>query len=194
MAVGRRGAHDLAPADLLAAIAPREVRLDASNTHVAFEATWFGAVPVRGRFEEMHGVLYLPDGDPARASVAVEIDAASVRTGIALRDRHLCGPTFLDAARHPVIVFRGASPLCWSSHFELPGSLTLRGETGTEQLDVVVNAEPGSFGRVPGDITASTVIDRRRYGVGRRRGLGRLSPLLLAIGATVRLSIGVRLL
>ena len=175
--------------DLLAALGPGDLRLDRRNTTVSFEATWFGAVPVRGHFAELSGMIHVPDGDASRASVDVEVETASVRTGIALRDRHLCGATFLHAAEHPLITFRGGSLLRMPARVELPGSLTLRGTTATELLDVVLAPE-ASAPSPP--IVARATIDRLRYGVGARKGIGSLSPLLLAIGSRVRLVITIR--
>ena len=175
--------------DLLAALGTGDRRLDRRNTHVAFEASWFGAVPVRGHFAELRGMIHVPDGDASRASVDVEVETASVRTGIALRDRHLCGATFLHAAEHPLITFRGGSLLRMPARVELPGSLTLRGTTATELLDVVLAP---SAARSSPAIVARATIDRLRYGVGARKGVGRMSPLLMAIGSRVRLVITIQ--
>ena len=68
---------------------------------------WLGGLIVRGRFMDVRGTIHVPVRDDDTAAVTVEIRADSVRTGISLRDRHLRGPLFLDAARHPLITFRG---------------------------------------------------------------------------------------
>ena len=53
----------------------------------------------------------VPDGDFTRAVVDVVIDASSIDTGIARRDRHLRSADYLDVNRYPEIVFtsRGVS-------------------------------------------------------------------------------------
>src|SRR5438105_2814705 len=89
---------------------------------------------VRGTFDGVRGTIHLPDGDIGRASVHVEVALESVRTGIGIRDRHLRGPHFFDAAQHRTATFRGGSILRWPVHWSLPGSLTLRGVTWTEEL------------------------------------------------------------
>ena len=83
------------------------IRLTPENVIVTMSVRWLGGLVVRGRFMDVRGTIHVPVRDDDTAAVTVEIRADSVRTGISLRDRHLRGPLFLDAARHPVITFRG---------------------------------------------------------------------------------------
>lgn len=143
---------------------------------------------VRGRFTDVRGTIHLPSDDDDTVAVTVEIRADSVRTGISLRDRHLRGPLFLDAAHHPVITFRGGDVMRLPTHIAVPGSLTIRGITRTEELRCAINeAEPNR------DLLADVTISRRAYDVGVPRGLRRLDPLFVVIGDEVRVSIRVSL-
>jgi 3-(3-hydroxy-phenyl)propionate hydroxylase len=147
---------------------------------------WLGGLIVRGRFTDVHGTIHVPADDDDTPAVTVEIRADSVRTGISLRDRHLRGPLFLDAARYPIITFRGGDVMRLPTHVAVPGSLTVRGITRTEELRCSMN-DVASRGQLTADVTLS----RRAYGVGVPHGLRRLDPLFVVIGDEVRISITV---
>ncbi len=92
-----------------------------------------------------HGAAEIPDGDPARASVQLVLDPASLRDrekGLSSGDRakveaQAAGPEILDAAHAPEITYRServdvaaggadGGPVKGTIH----GQLTLRGRTG----------------------------------------------------------------
>jgi 3-(3-hydroxy-phenyl)propionate hydroxylase len=149
---------------------------------------WLGGMIVRGRFADVRGGIHLPTDDDDTVAVTIEIRADSVRTGISLRDRHLRGPLFLDAAHHPIITFRGGDVMRLPTHIAVPGSLTIRGVTRTEELRCAIG-ETDSQRALLADVTLS----RRAYKVGVPRGLRRLDPLFVVIGDEVRISIRVAL-
>jgi polyisoprenoid-binding protein YceI len=169
----------------LAQLGPDPIRLTSGNVTVAMSVRWLGGMIVRGRFDNVRGMIHLPS-DGGAAAVTVEIAADSVRTGISLRDRHLRGPLFLDAARHPLITFRGGDIMRWPSHIAVPGSLTIRGVTRTEELRCSLETLDGRR-ELFGDVTLS----RRAYGVGVPSGIRRLDPLFIVIGDDVRISVRV---
>jgi polyisoprenoid-binding protein YceI len=147
---------------------------------------WLGGMIVRGRFVDVQGMIHLPTSDDDTMAVTVEVRADSVRTGISLRDRHLRGPLFLDAAHHPLITFRGGDALRLPAHIAVPGSLTIRGITRTEELRCSIGEADS-----PRELTADVTLDRRAYDVGVPRGIRRLDPLFMVIGDEVRVAIRV---
>lgn len=175
-----------APCAWLAELGPAPIRLTPLNTTVAFSVRWLGGLLVRGTFASVRGTLHVPDGDTAAAAVSVEIDADSVRTGISLRDRHLRGPQFLDAARHPVIAFVGGNVMRWPTHLAVPGSLTIRGITRTEELRCDRTARADVL-----ELLAAVAVSRRSFDVGAPRGLRRLDPLFVVIGDEVRIEVRI---
>ncbi len=112
----------------------------------------------------------LDAGDPSRSSVEVEVDTASIDTGVEQRDGHLRSADFLDVESHPVLTFRsrrveGAS-LEEGSRFRVVGDLTIRGTT----REVVLDATYEGRGRDPwggerASFSATTKIDRREFGL-----------------------------
>ena len=194
--VGRRrlGARDGSVVDgdgrwsWLSPLGGEPIRLTPENVIVTMSVRWLGGLIVRGRFMDVRGTIHIPVRDDDTAAVTVEIRADSVRTGISLRDRHLRGPLFLDAARHPLITFRGGDVMRLPTYIAVPGSLTIRGVTRTEELRC--SPDGLAAGR---ELSADVKLSRRAYDVGAPRGLRRLDPLFVVIGDEVRISIRVGL-
>jgi polyisoprenoid-binding protein YceI len=193
---GRRrvSVRDGVPADsasrweCLSELGPEPIRLTPNNTTVSMAVRWLGGLMVRGVFTDIRGAIHAPGRDASMGAVTVEIRADSVRTGISLRDRHLRGPLFLDAVRHPVISFRGGNVLRLATHFAVAGSLTIRGVTRTEELRCTLDREPSAR-----ELAAAVTLSRRALGGGVRGGLGRLEPLFVACGEYVSIRTPQRL-
>lgn len=192
----------------LSRLAGTSVALTCENTRVTFRIRWLGGLRVRGRFDDLTGTLIVPASDPSQASVCIRIRADSIRTGLAMRDRHLCGTRFLDVSRYPMIEFRGGNVLRGASSLEVPGSLTIRDATHTLVLHCRSLPEvprpgyardesrtAGVDGRAPLHgltLVAETSFTRAAFGVGAGR-FGRLDPLMAAIGQAVFVDVAVEL-
>src|SRR4051795_7710258 len=89
-----------------AAITDGAWRLDPARSSVAFHVRHFyGLMTVKGEFADYDGTLDL------RAEPAVELtlQAASLNTKMAKRDKHLRSGDFFDVEQHPQIRFRSDS-------------------------------------------------------------------------------------
>lgn len=172
--------------ECLSELGPDPVRLTPDNTSVSVAVRWLGGLLVRGTFADVRGAIHAPGSGTSTGAVTVEIHADSLCTGIALRDRHLRGPLFLDTARYPVITFRGGDVLRLPTHLAVAGSLTIRGVTRTEELRCTLEGAPERRA-----LSAGVVLSRRAYGVGVPHGLRRLDPLFVVIGDDVRVTIRV---
>lgn len=162
------------------------VQLDASNARVRFSVRWFGVITVRGTFGTLKGIVEGPaNGGPPHVSAAVE--SQSVRTGIALRDRHLRGLRFLDSARHPFIEFESDRASRHNGVWDVKGHLRLRGLE--RQVALSVLDEPAANDKRR--LTARFAVPRQPHAIGTARGIRRLNPLLWAIGDEVTLDVEV---
>lgn len=92
---------------------------------------------VVGLFSKITGLLDFDPLNLAGSSVAVEIDAASVHTGIEARDEHLKSADFFDVTQYPTIRFNSTrvEPVGLDQAW-VHGDLTLRGVTRPVMLDV----------------------------------------------------------
>jgi polyisoprenoid-binding protein YceI len=76
---------------------------DPGRTTVEFEVAHLGALhTVHGRFHGFDGSYVV---GPAGSEIELTIDAASVDTGNAARDKHLRSADFFDVAEHPQVQF-----------------------------------------------------------------------------------------
>jgi polyisoprenoid-binding protein YceI len=163
------------------------LRIDAGNTRVSFNVRWFGVIRVRGTFTKLAGTVTVPGPGDEDASVAIEVDPMSVRTGISLRDRHLRGMRFLDSGRHPSIRFLSDHVTRHDGVWDLIGRLKLRGHERPIAMQVSVGHERGPTRQLTVDFT----VPRRPHSIGTARGIRALNPLLWAIGDEVNLHVEV---
>jgi polyisoprenoid-binding protein YceI len=141
--------------------------IDPKHTLVEFAVTYLTFTTVKGHFTGVSGTIRADDADPARASVEVEIDAASLDTSEGRRDTHLRSSDFLDVERYPTIAFTSTRVEPIDAHRLLVhGDLTIRGTT----RGVALHAELKGRGRNPEGLdvvglTARTEINRRDFGL-----------------------------
>jgi len=110
--------------------------IDPGHTYVSFAINHLGFSTMRGKFNKQSGSLsYDPAGK--KASVTIEIDAASIDTGHEKRDQHLSSPDFLNAVEHPTITFK-STKLGWSGDklSTVTGNLTILGVSKPVTLQV----------------------------------------------------------
>ncbi|HEU4640979.1 MAG TPA: YceI family protein [Gemmatimonadaceae bacterium] len=172
-----------------------ELRVHPGNARITFSARLCGLLTVRGEFTEFDGRARWAADEPRRSSLEATISAASIRTGIAMRDHHLRGWSYLDAAAYPVISFRSRSLACGEPRLMVRGSLTLRGITGEAELACSSRrvALPGEGAGDAWLLVGEMAVSRSRFGVGRpARALGPADIRPLIIGDLVRIRVEVR--
>lgn len=137
--------------------------VDPAASTVQFRVRHLLVNRVHGEFKRLRGRFDYEPGNPASWRADVEIDAASIDTGIEKRDRHLRSEDFLHVSSHPAIRFvsTDAEPTV-DGAFQLKGKLTIRGVTRPVVLEV--EPLPAPEGRVRFKAEAS--VDRTHFGVG----------------------------
>lgn len=145
-------------------------QLDPAHSSVEFSIKHMMMTTVRGRFKNVTGTLSADEERPEGCCVEVEIDVASIDTGVADRDAHLRSADFFDAERYPKITFKskrveGASAK-EGERFRVVGDLTIRDTS----LEVLLDCEFDGRGRDPwgkerAGFSARSEIDRRDWGL-----------------------------
>ncbi len=147
-------------------MAQQNWQVDGAHSAIHFSVRHMVISKVRGRFTRWNAKLALEPADLARSSVEVEIEAASIDTGVADRDAHLRSGDFLDAEKHPRLTFRSRKVEVLSpERLRISGDLTIRGVT----REVVLEAEHGRgtdpWGNERTGFVATASVNRRDFGL-----------------------------
>ena len=154
---------------MLPAAAPAGTwELDPAHTSVQFKVRHMMVSNVRGDFEKVSGNVTYDEDDISRSSADITIDANSINTRVAKRDKHLKSPDFLDAEMYPLLVFRSKRvETAGEGMLKVTGDLTIRGVTREVVLDVEGPTPPvrDLQGKMRVGGTASTTINRKDFGL-----------------------------
>ena len=112
-------------------------QLDPAHTRLGFAARHALVTRVHGWWDSFEGRLHLDASDPTRSSVALTIDAASIRTNNVDRDAHLRSSDFFDVQRYPTITFEStAVTTLGDDRYRVTGDLTIKAITRPVELDL----------------------------------------------------------
>lgn len=143
-------------------------KIDSAHANANFAVRHMAVSTVRGRLGTVNGTLNFDPANPTSSSVDVQIDAASIDTGVADRDNHLRSADFLDVENHPYITFKSTRVQGeGDDEGKVIGDLTIRGVTREVTLDVEYLGEttnPFDKSKAVG-FEASTKINREDWGL-----------------------------
>ncbi len=142
--------------------------LDSAHTGVQFKVRHLMVSYVRGDFEKVSGKIVYDEQDVSKSSADITIDAASINTRVAKRDKHLRSPDFLDVAKHPSITFKSKKvEKTGNGKLKMTGDLTIRGATREVVLEVEGPTPPikDLQGKTRVGGIASTRINRKDFGL-----------------------------
>ncbi|OIQ75085.1 protein YceI [mine drainage metagenome] len=153
---------------------PQTFTPDTNHTIFGFRASTL-LFDVPGRFDSYKLNIKGDPADLAGASIRVELDATSVDTANALRDKHLRSAEFFDVAKYPTITFTStAVKEVAKGKLEITGTFTLHGVT--KQITFPITDAGTGPGMRPGSIVAGFIdgaltINRNDYGITAYSGM-----------------------
>jgi polyisoprenoid-binding protein YceI len=117
---------------------------------------------VKGKFDSLPSIkLTMPGGSPAKMALSGTVSAASINTGIGIRDKHLRKPDYFDTEKYPVISLQSTG--IQNNGKELLGNFNLQIKQITKAVKMVITmAENGNVVEMNGSFT----INRKDFGVG----------------------------
>ena len=142
--------------------------IDPDHSCAAFAIRHMMLAHVRGQFNKLKGVIHFDAADRSRTTVDVEIDVASVNTGIKMRDDHLLTGDFFDQAKHPLITFKSTKvEFQEKNRCRVSGDLTIHGITRPVAFE---GEYAGPHGNPYGDeisvgFSGSTTVNREDFGM-----------------------------
>ena len=141
--------------------------LDTSHSEVTFAVRHMMISTVRGKFNKFSGTIDFNEADPAKSTVDVSIDAASIDTRDEKRDGHLKSGDFFDVEKFPALTFKSTRVEKVSDNSgRVYGDLTIRDVTRPVVLDVEYAGQARSpWGTTSAGFSATTKINRKDFGL-----------------------------
>lgn len=143
--------------------------VDANETSVEFAVkTFWGLMTVHGHFDRFDGSYAVgPDG----TTIELTIDADSLDTGHATRDKHLRSTDFFQVVAHPQVRFTSSRVhQVTSDILHVVGHLEAAGKVVPLEFPATVRQLDDAL-----EIEATTTIDQRQLGMSSGR-LGMIRP------------------
>lgn len=154
--------------------------IDPVHSSVQFSVPHLVISEVEGSFKKFEGNFNNTKPDFTDAAVNFKVDVASINTDNEMRDKHLKGDDFFNAAEYPNMTFKSTSlKKVEGNKYALYGNLTIRNITKPVKFDVTYGgtAKDG-YGNTKAGFKATTVINRFDYNL-------KWNTLTEAGGATV---------
>ena len=141
-------------------------KIDADRSSARFSVRHLMVENVTGGFSRVSGTIETDPKDVARSRIEAVIDATTIDTKDAGRDRHLRSADFFDVKKFPEMRFvstsiRAAGP----DRLTVLGNLTIRGATRPVTLDVRTSPEKNDGSGRRRSATATVTVNRKEFGL-----------------------------
>jgi polyisoprenoid-binding protein YceI len=148
------------------ATAIRTLAIDRSHSEVGFQVRHLLS-KVRGRFTEFEGIIEFDPSAPASSRVDVTIQARSIDTGEADRDKHLRSADFFEVDTHPALAFKSTSVTPGGENrYDVAGDLTIHGMTRQVTLPAsFLGSAQDPWGNTKFVFEAELTLNRKDFGL-----------------------------
>ena len=148
------------------ATAVSTLEIDRSHSDVAFQVRHLLS-KVRGRFKEFNGTIDFDQSNPRNSRVDVTIQADSIDTAEADRDKHLRSADFFDVEKYPTLRFVSTSVTPRDGNaYDVAGDLTIHGVTRQVVLPATfVGAASDPWGNTKSVFEADLTLNRKDFGL-----------------------------
>ena len=168
----------LALAAILATLAALPLSADVYTSEKAHSEATFQVrhllTNVSGKFKDFEAVIDLNPAKLTSSSVQFTIQAASVDTNDADRDKHLQSSDFFDVAKTPLITFKSSKIVATKTKglYDVTGVLTMRGVSKVVTLPVqLVGFAKDPWGNEKAGFAVTTKVNRKDYGINWNKAL-----------------------
>jgi polyisoprenoid-binding protein YceI len=121
---------------------------------------------VHGKFTDFSGILELEDNDLSKSSVSVRINAASITTENAARDKDLRSANFLDIEKYPEITFVSHRIVKQDDGYLLVGDLNMHGVSKELSIPFTFNGRVKDLaGKMRVGFEGHVTINRKDWGI-----------------------------
>lgn len=141
-------------------------KVDTDHTTVSFKIRHLLSY-VQGRFNQFDGSFVYDPENPDTWKTQMTVQAASIDTNVAPRDKHLRSADFFDVENFPTLAFTSTQVTdVTPTSAKLHGLLTLHGVEKPVVFDLVIHGvAKDPWGNVRASFTATTTINRKDFGL-----------------------------
>ncbi|MFF2566852.1 YceI family protein [Streptomyces sp. NPDC058084] len=170
---------------------PGDWEIDPMHSQIGFTARHIGLARIHGRFNSFAGAVRIAER-MEQSAMHVVIDAASIDTGVQMRDDHLCSGDFLDVGTFPTLDFYSERFVHkGGSRWAVTGALTLHGVSRTVTLDTrYLGLGSGLQGETRGACRATTELHREDFTLTWQTLLARG---IAAIGSSITIDLDIQI-
>ncbi len=147
-------------------------KLDGAHSRLGFSITHMGISEVNGQFDKFEVSISTPNADFSGATIEMTAQAASINTGMSMRDDHLRTPDFFNTEKFPTLTFKSTSVKKDKGNaYTVTGDLTLKGVTKPVTFTAIHNGNAKN--RAGGDVAGfrmSGTVKRSDFGIGEAGG------------------------
>ena len=148
-----------------------EYSIDNSHTSVVFAVSHFGLSYTYGRFNKCSGGFAMDSGELSDKGFTFTIDANSIDTNDAERDKHLRGPDFFDTQQFPEIKFVTTKVAKVDGIYQVTGDITMLGKSETLTMPIkLIGIGKGPFGKQRAGFFTKFTIKRSDFGMDKMKG------------------------
>ena len=166
-----------------------DYQVDPVHSTVGFAIKHLGLSEVRGGFTNFTGKISYDPAKPEEFKASGTVEVASINTGNKMRDDHLRGAEFFDAAKLPEIKFETTGVKKEDGEWVVTGKFTLHGVTKDIKLRGELNGPvQDPWGKTRIGLAATTKINRLDYGITWNKTLDKGG---LMIGEEVKISLNI---
>jgi polyisoprenoid-binding protein YceI len=164
--------------------------VDKSHSEVGFQIRHMMS-KVRGRFNEYEGRIVADRAKPENSSVELTIQAASIDTANANRDKDLRSANFFDTETYPTITFKSSRMTPKGKDaYDVTGTLTMRGVSKEITVPVtVLGIMKNQRGIETAGFETAVTLNRKDFGITWNRAMDTGGVLL---GEDVSISINLQ--
>jgi polyisoprenoid-binding protein YceI len=146
--------------------------IDKAHSEASFQVRHLVS-KVRGKFDDFAGTVVMDAAKPEASSVEFTIQATSIDTNVADRDKHLRSDDFFAVEKYPAITFKSTKIESAGDHaYQVTGDLTMRGVTKRITLPVTFLGEAKDpWGHVKAGFETAITLNRKDYGINWNKAL-----------------------
>lgn len=133
-------------------------KINAQSSKVSFSIKNAG-LNTEGTFTGLKGSIDFDPQNPSSGKIVATVEAASINTGINMRDKDLRSEEYLDVEKYPLIKFTSSSITKTANGYSVTGNFTVRNTTKTVTIPFTFENQifKGAF-----------TVNRLDYGVGQK--------------------------